>query len=164
MFSPLLVRYGAVYSLYCFKQLNISSKYPFHCVEISYYQHILHSTLSHWRSSLILTMRYIQRSGDNCQQLVLKLELEPGVICYSCLQSPAPSLNGSCHSGNEDLMITHHHHLSDGKQNISNSKISKQGAGQLWCFCVEMFRSVMFQLQIGPFLIYGVMYRLRICK
>ena len=34
---------------------------------------------------------------------------------------PAPSLNGSCHSGNEDLMITHHHHATTylmGKQNI----------------------------------------------
>ena len=106
-------------------------KYPFNCVEklnIKIFCTLLCWDLSfYWRSSLISTMRYIQRSGDNCQQLVLKLELEmelePGVICYSCLQSPAPSLNGSCHSGNEDLMITHHHHYTTylmGKQNIAN--------------------------------------------
>ena len=147
-------------------------KYPFNCVEklnIKIFCTLLCWDLSfYWRSSLISTMRYIQRSGDNCQQLVLKLELEmelePGVICYSCLQSPAPSLNGSCHSGNEDLMITHHHHYTTylmGKQNIAN--IAKIQITNFWVplistlrmFCVEMCRSVMFQLQIGPFLIYA---------
>ena len=83
------------------------------------------------------------------------MEGRAGLFVILVYHLQPPSLNGSCHSGNEDLMITHHHHLSDGKQNISNIEISKQHAGQLRGFCVEMFRSVMFQLQIGPFLIYA---------
>ena len=86
------------------------------------------------------------------------MEARAGLFVILVYHFSPPSLNGSCHSGNEDLMITHHHHLSDGKLNISNIKISQQDAGQLRSFSLEMFRSVMFQLQIGPFLIYALTF------